>query len=71
MGANFQSAALAIICIIVLVFVYALLLSLPVMWLWNWLMPLIFGLTKLTWMQSFGVLLLSGFLFKSSNSNSK
>lgn len=43
-----------------------LLLSLPVMWLWNWLMPTIFGLTKITWLQSYGLTLLTSFLFKTS-----
>lgn len=51
---------------ILLVLLVGLFLSLPVMWLWNWLMPVIFGLPTLTWMQSWGVLILCGFLFKTS-----
>ena len=38
--------------------------SIPMWLLWNWLMPVIFGLTKLTLMQSFGIVLLSGLLFR-------
>ena len=46
----------------------ALIFSLPVMLLWNWLMPVIFGLAKITWLQALGLSFLSGFLFKGSNS---
>jgi hypothetical protein len=44
----------------------SLIISLPVWLLWNWLMPVIFGLTKITLTQAFGILLLSNLLFKSS-----
>jgi hypothetical protein len=40
--------------------------SLPVYWLWNWLMPMIFGLTKITWFQAWGLNVLCSFLFKTS-----
>lgn len=43
---------------------FALIFSLPIMWLWNWLMPVIFGLTKITWLQAFGLSVLSGFFFR-------
>ena len=49
----------------------AFLMSLPTMWLWNWLMPTIFGLTKIGWLQALGLNILSGILFKSSSSSSK
>ena len=38
----------------------------PLQLLWNWLMPTIFGLTKITILQAAGLLLLSGFIFKSN-----
>jgi hypothetical protein len=41
----------------------ALLVSLPVMLLWNWLMPELFNLKEITWMQALGLTLLCGFLF--------
>lgn len=44
--------------------VLALIFSLPVMWLWNWLMPAIFVLVKITWLQALGLSVLSGFLFR-------
>ena len=47
------------------------LMALPVMWLWNGLMPDIFGLKSLTFLQSWGLALLSGILFKSNVTSSK
>ncbi|MBC9795624.1 hypothetical protein [Sinomicrobium weinanense] len=37
-----------------------------VMQLWNWLMPMIFGITTLTFLQTLGVLLLCKLLFLGS-----
>lgn len=54
-----------------LIVVLAVLYALPVMLLWNWLMPLLFGLPKVTFLQALGLSLLSNFLFKSSNTCSK
>ena len=34
-----------------------------VQWLWNWLMPSIFGLRTLSWVEAFGLLALSRILF--------
>lgn len=42
----------------------AFIFSLPVMWLWNWLMPTIFGLVKISWVQALGLSVLCGFLFR-------
>jgi len=47
-----------------MIFFAALVFALPVMWLWNWLMPMIFGLIKLTLVQSLGLNILCGILFK-------
>ena len=58
-----------ILLIAAMVFVFGLLFSLPVMWLWNWLMPELFQFPEVTWMQSFGLLLLCGFLFKSGSAS--
>ena len=38
--------------------------SLPVWLLWNWLMPEIFGLKTITWIQALGLMFLSCFLVK-------
>lgn len=48
-----------------------LLITIPVYYLWNWLMPELFGLTKITFLQAYGLILLCSFLFKSNNNNNK
>ena len=53
--------------ILVLIIGLSLLFSLPVYFLWNWLCPLLFGLKAITWLQAWGLMVLTGFLFKSSN----
>ena len=50
------------------VFLISLVMALPVMWLWDWLMPQIFGLKEITWLQAWGLSLLCGLLFKSHSS---
>jgi hypothetical protein len=44
--------------------VFAAVLGLAVMWLWNWLMPSLFGLPALTFVQAVGLLVLCHLLFK-------
>ena len=60
---------LIILGAVMLVILLALLFALPTMWLWNWLMPKIFGLTTLTFWETFGVMMLCQFMFKSSSSS--
>ncbi len=43
----------------------ALFFGFVVMWLWNWLMPDIFGLSKISFWQGWGLVVLSHILFKS------
>lgn len=49
---------------IILAFLMAFLLGYFVMILWNWLMPVIFGITKITYWQAWGLVLLAHILFK-------
>lgn len=44
----------------------ALLFTIPVWFLWNWLCPELFGLAKISIPQAFGLLVLTGLLFRSS-----
>ena len=37
------------------VFVFCALVSLPFWLMWNWLIPTIFGLPEITWLQAFGL----------------
>ena len=43
----------------------ALIMGLPVMLLWNWLLPALFGVKEITFVQAIGINCLSGLLFKS------
>lgn len=61
---------LKVICIvIVLCFLIAIIAALPTMWLWNWLMPVIFGLSKITFWQAWGINMLCSILFKAKSVN--
>ena len=51
---------------IALIVVLAIIFSFPTMLLWNWLMPMLFGLARITWVQALGINVLSGILFRSS-----
>lgn len=51
--------------------ILALLLALPTAWLWNWLMPSIFGLRSITFLEALGLNVLSAILLKPSISSSK
>jgi len=46
----------------------ALLFGFPVKWLWNWLMPTLFGLRGITFLQAVGLMYLAGLLFGQSKS---
>jgi hypothetical protein len=46
-------------------------MSLPVMLLWDWLMPVLFGLGTITWLQAWGLSLLCNFLFRGHTTNSR
>jgi hypothetical protein len=48
----------------------AIVLALPTMLLWNWVVPPVFDLPPINFWQALGINLLSGILFRSSNTNS-
>lgn len=60
-----------ILGVITLIFILSLVMAIPVMYLWNWLIPDIFSLRELTYWESWGILILTGFLFRNINTNSK
>ena len=55
-----------VLAICLLSFIFAI----PVWLLWNWLLPTIFGVTKLTLIQAWGMSLLCGLLFKGGSLSS-
>jgi hypothetical protein len=56
---------------LLIIFGISVVFTIPVWLLWNWLMPAIFGLTKITLIQAWGVSFLSGLLFKPSSVSDK
>ena len=54
--------ALSVLAIIMMVF-WSLVLAWPFQLLWNWLVPAIFGLGKITFVQAFGLKLLLALVF--------
>ena len=61
----------AIVVAVALIVGFGLLFSLPVMWLWDWLMPEIFGLKEITWLQAWGINILCGILFNKNRVTTK
>jgi hypothetical protein len=53
-----------ILKIMAIISLVCLLLGLPLMLLWNWLMPSIFGLPGITFLQALGLNMLSTILIK-------
>jgi hypothetical protein len=61
---------LALIVVVVMVVAIGLLFSLPVMLLWNGcLVGAITGVNEISWLQAWGILVLAGLLFKSSDAS--
>jgi hypothetical protein len=54
---------LHVLKVVVMVVVGVTLISFATMHLWNWLMPAVFGLRTISWVQSLGLLVLSKILF--------
>ena len=54
---------------IVVIIALSVLFSLPIKWLWNWLMPTIFNLPTMSWLQALGLSVLSGFLIRGVNTS--
>lgn len=55
----------AVFSAVIVFLLYVLIVGTVVMWLWNFLMPTIFGLPELTWLQSLGMYALAQMLFQS------
>ena len=59
----------ALTVLVLVTVLFGLILALPVMLLWDALMPTIFGLGTITWLQAWGLLVLCGLLFKNTSSS--
>lgn len=67
---NLISKVLIIVSVLAMYAFVSIVLSIPVLLLWNWLVPTIFGITKITLGQAWGISLLCGILF-GQDSNEK
>ena len=47
--------------------ILSIIFAFPLMWLWNWLMPTLFKVPEITFLQAIGLNILSNMLFKSSS----
>ena len=69
---NRLSTAIATVVVgLSLIVFLSFLLSLPVMLLWDAVIPAIFQLPEITWLQAWGLSLLCGLLFKSHITHKK
>ena len=48
----------------VVIAVFGLIMAIPIMYLWNWIMPDLFDLKTITYLQAWGVFFLAGLLIK-------
>lgn len=62
---------IALASVVAIAVFFGLLVSLPVMLLWDWLMPTLFNLPTITWLQAWGLMILCALLFKTSVSFKK
>lgn len=65
---NLISKVLIIVSVLAMYAFVSVVLSIPVLLLWNWLVPTIFGITKITLGQAWGISLLCGILFGQDSS---
>ena len=68
---DIKESIIALLIVLGAIILIALIIALPVMWLWNWLMPDIFGLIKINFYQSLGLVILFNMLFNASSSKDK
>jgi hypothetical protein len=56
----------AVVFTVLFVALFGLLVAWPTELLWNWLMPVVFGLPRIGFLQAWGLIALAGVFFKSS-----
>ena len=64
---EFEEVLMALVVFVLVCVVVGLLFALPTMWLLNWLVPILIpgaGSWSITWVQAWGVNILSNILFK-------
>ena len=69
--AGLLALVMGLILLLLTTIVFGAITGIFVYWLWNWLLPPIFGFHTITWIQAWGLMVLSSLLFKSNSSSSK
>lgn len=64
MKIKFGAIIIAFIILIIYTLGIGLIISLPLTWIWNAVIPSIFGLNEITYLQMFGLYFLMQILFK-------
>jgi hypothetical protein len=59
------------VILVVAIFGGAIIFSYPLKWLWNWLFVDLFNFPRIDFWKAFGLLLISGLLFRSYHGNGK
>jgi hypothetical protein len=68
---NITDTITSILTFLLIVAVAALILGFPLMLLWNWLMPIIFNLPQISFLEALGLNALATILFKNSTTTTK
>ena len=66
-----KNVLLSIIAFLIVTVIISLITGVIIMFLWNWLMPEIFGIPTITYLQGVGLSSLCSMLFKSTNLSKK
>jgi hypothetical protein len=66
-----KSVVLSTAALVGILAIWVIIVTLPVQLLWNWLVPVIFGLPKLGFLQTAGLLVLANLLSPSRATNRK
>jgi len=69
-GSNIALGIMAFFMFLGLITIVSSIAGLLVMWLWNWLVPDLFKGPQISWIQGWGLCMLSSLLLKSSASSS-
>lgn len=67
---SFHTALSDIVTFFIMMIFATAIISLPLMLLWDWLVPSIFGLRTITWLEAWGLMFLCGLLFKPTGTSS-
>ncbi len=54
------------ILVVIVAAIFGIIAAIPIYFLWNWLMPTIFAIKTITFLQAWGIYFLSSMLFKSA-----